>query len=269
MSKWWVLFLVLGLAAGAMAQGTQTGGNSGGSTGQGYKVNEGLDLSFGHEQKGGDLYDPSEEEEEEEEGPEDPPEPPELYGEEIPVETAEIVYIIDRSCSMQSGYQTFINENGQQVSGYRMDRAKSEVISSVNALSSNFKFDIVAFDCAKSYCFGTTMDATEGNKISGAGWTAGLSPTGATGTGPTCAWALGNYGDCRTFVLVTDGGPNCMDSSGWSSGSWQQHAAMISGANGDGDVIHVILISPSYADMISFGQAVSSQNGPGQLTIVN
>lgn len=272
MNKWWIILLVLGLTTGLWAQ-TQTGGHTGSGSGSAgnYSVDEGLDKSFGAEMKG-DIYDPEkEEEEEEEEGPETPPDPPELYGEELPVETAEIVYIIDQSCSMHSQYQTFINENGQQVSGYRMDRAKSEVISSINQLSSNFKFDVVSYDCSKRICFNVMTQATEGNKITGSGWVSGLSATGATGTGPACAYALGNpgYSTCMTYVLVTDGAPNCLDSAGYGWASSSQHRTMIAGANAKGATIHVILISPDYADMINFGTGVAADNGPGQLTIVN
>ncbi len=198
--------------------------------------------------------------------PEDPPDkedPPIIYDEPLPTESAHIIYIIDASCSMYSGNTVYVDENGNMVSGSRIDRAKSEVISSIQNLPENWSFDIISFVCGQSACFSELREATEGNVITATSWVGGITPSGATGTGPAVSWALSlpAYEDCLTYVVVTDGAPNCL--AGGAFGSWQTHLAMINAANTKGATIHGINIAPSTATQIQFVSSIAAQNGPG------
>jgi hypothetical protein len=191
-----------------------------------------------------------------------------LYGEELPTEIATIVYVIDSSCSMDSQWQTFTDEYGNNASGYRIDRAKSEVIAAINELSDDFMFDVLEFTCTWSLCFGGLEDADEGNKEFARDFVNSLklNPKGATATGPCVAWALQHY-ESRVFILVTDGDPNVLK-SGSGRVDWQTHALMIREANTEGATIHVIAISPTSEQMIEFNRTVTAQNGPGQVWVV-
>lgn len=243
--SWLAVLICVLMASAVYAQGTQQNGFE-------------LDMSFAANGKLDHNPDDPEPPDEEE----DPD--PEIYDHPFPAETRHIVYIIDASCSMSSQWQTYVDENGNLVTGNRMDRAKSEVIASINALPATFKFDIVKFVCGQSACFSELREATEGNKLAAASWVGSLMPSGATGTGPAVAWALNlpGYDECKTYLVVTDGAPNCMGSSGGYA-SWQTHLSTITGANGKGATIHGVNISPSTAAQISFVQGIASQNGPG------
>ena len=135
-----------------------------------------------------------------------------IYGEEIPMETAMIVYVIDCSCSMDSQWQTFIDENGNSVSGYRMDRAKSEVIGSVNELDAEFRFDVVSFVRCQQAAFGRLEEGSAEHKRQAAGWIGTLSGGGNLGVGPAVAWALQNpaYAEVMEYIVVTGGRPTCI-----------------------------------------------------------
>lgn len=262
----WLALMVVAFALTAHAQ-TSTGGGSAPGNGGKPAVSERLDMSFGFDDKEdlGTGQPP-----EKEPGKEVPPDPPELYGEEFPVETAAIVIIIDCSCSMLSSWQTFIGPDGEPKQGYRMDRAKAECQTAINGLSENFVFDVVEFVCGQSACFGSLQPATAANKGAANGWVGALQARDATGTGPAVAWALGNpaYSDCFTYILLTDGAPNCLDSGyGWAD--WPAHLNMINAANGKGATIHVVAISPYYGSMETFCQQVAAQNGPGTYKVVN
>ena len=183
-----------------------------------------------------------------------------LCGRELPLDEARVVYVIDTSASMGSQQQAFVDENGSQVKGYRLDRAKAELVISINGLTDEFAFDVVAFTSESRALWGSTKSATEANKGAATAWIMALQPTGATGTGPCVAWALQNY-ECMTYVLVTDGAPNCLDSS-YSWANWLTHAGFIQ-ANNKGATVHVVSISPTSVAMIAFGRRVSAQNGGG------
>jgi hypothetical protein len=202
-------------------------------------------------------------------GIEAPPDPPELYGEEIPVENATIVYIIDTSCSMDSQWQTFVDEFGNNASGYRMDRAKSEVIGSINALDEEYRFDVVAYlsDGVESN-FKTLEQATSENKDQAVTWIRALSAKGATetGMGPAVAWALQHpgYKEVKDYVIVTGGAPVCIEDP---EAHLKAQMMLISDANSKGAVVHVALVTPNCKEAHAFGEAVVKETG-GQLIII-
>ena len=195
-----------------------------------------------------------------------PPAPPEIYGEDIPVEEASIVYTIDVSCSMDSGWSTFVDEYGNNAAGYRIDRAKSAVNGAINELVETDRFDVVATlappSCAR---FGELVQATPDNKAQALEWVGSLSGGRCTGIGPCVAWALQNpgYEEVMEYFLLTGGRPRCIDDA-WAY--WETHKAMLLKANRKGARIDVILITPDYDDgSRAFGEDVTRESG-GTLT---
>lgn len=167
--------------------------------------------------------------------PRDTP-PPTIYGEEIVSENDTVVYVIDHSGSMQLDEQAFVTMDGSAGRGTRMERAKQEIARSILGLSANFRFNVVAFDCATITWRQSLVLATDGNKQSALAWVRELQPSGATGTGPATALALADRSN-MLVILLTDGAPNCgvpeydvqlaYQESSWISG----HRRMISLAN--------------------------------------
>jgi len=186
------------------------------------------------------------------EDPRDTP-PPIFYGEEIDSENDTIYYVIDISCSMGWDFQFYSNDDGEILLGARLARAKAELIKSVSGLSSNFKFNIIAYDCGVRSWQTSLQEATDPNKQSAKAWTLALNPTGATGTGPATATALADK-ENTAVVLLTDGAPNCgaSDAAG--------HRGIIQNANTQGAVIDVFGISASGAYR-AFCQGVASDSG--------
>jgi hypothetical protein len=198
-----------------------------------------------------------------------PPGPKKLYGEELPTEIATLVYIIDTSCSMDSAWQTFTDEYGNSVSGYRMDRAKSEVIISLNQMDESNRFDVVVFQSeGVTALFEEMRQADEENTSQAVGWIGELSAKGATetGVGPAVAWALENpaYAEVMDYVLVTGGAPACTDNPGEHL---EEQLRMIREANGKSAVIHVALITPNCIEANTFAEALVEETG-GTLTIL-
>mgnify|MGYP001416143884 CR=1 FL=1 len=181
--------------------------------------------------------------------PRDTP-PPTIYGEEIVSENDTLVYVIDHSGSMQLDPQGYLPLVGGPTTGTRMERAKNEISRSIQGLSPNFRFNVVAFDCATMTWQASLVQATDANKQSALAWVARLQPTGATGTGPATALALADKGN-RLVVLLTDGAPNCgvpeFDASTLGDESlWlASHRRLISGANTQGARVNVFGIAAS------------------------
>jgi hypothetical protein len=202
-------------------------------------------------------------------GKDTPPDPPELYGEEFPTEYEYVVYIIDTSCSMDSQWQTFVDENGNTVSGYRMDRAKSEVIASIIEMDEEYRFDVVAYlSGGVDANFRSLEQATSENKEQAVEWIRALSAKGATetGMGPAVAWAVQHpgYKEAKDYVLVTGGAPVCIEDP---EAHLQAQMRMISEANSKGAIVHVALVSPSCKEAYAFGEAVVKESG-GKLIVV-
>ncbi|RMG18284.1 MAG: VWA domain-containing protein, partial [Planctomycetota bacterium] len=184
--------------------------------------------------------------------PRDTP-PPTLYGEELDSENDTIFYVIDQSCSMGWDVQSYTTNDGSTASGPRMARAKAELTRSISGLSDNFKFNIISYDCGSRQWAQEMKVADDANKQSAIAWVNALQPTGATGTGPATARALGNK-DNMMVVLLTDGAPNC-GANGYSG-----HRQVIRSANTQGATINVFGIAAS-GSYRAFCQGVASDAG--------
>ncbi|MGE0706640.1 MAG: hypothetical protein AB7N76_05490 [Planctomycetota bacterium] len=176
-------------------------------------------------------------EEDEGEDPRDTPAPT-IYGEEISSENDTIYYVLDISASMSIGRSAYTTPDAQVSQGSRMDRAKAELTRSIRGLSDNFKFNIVAFDCATETWQSSMQQATDGAKNAAIAWVGALQPRGATGTGPATALALAEKSN-MAVVLLTDGAPNC------GASGLDGHRVMISTANSQGATINVFGIEAS------------------------
>ena len=89
------------------------------------------------------------------------------------MDEARVVYVIDTSTSMGSQQQAFVDENGNQVQGCRLDRAKAELAISISNLSDEFEFDVVGFTCTWQAHWGSTERATQANKGAATAWIIG------------------------------------------------------------------------------------------------
>jgi len=179
-----------------------------------------------------------------------------------------IVYIIDCSCSMDSGWSSYTGPDGEEHEGYRIDRAKSEVTWGLGDLEEKTVFDILTTDRCPYATFGSLKSATEQNKARAIESIAGLTGGGTTGIGPAVAWALLNpaYEEAMHYIVLTGGLPRCIRDT---QAYWDTHSALIRAANTKGAVIHVILIHPDYIDgSIEFGEALTGDTG-GDLTIAD
>lgn len=141
--------------------------------------------------------------------PSDTP-PPVFYGEEIETENDTIFYVLDRSSSMIEISQPYTDVSGEiESSGTRWSRAVSEASRSILGLPENFKFNVRIYDCGMVDWSKRLEEANKRNKKEAISWLRLQSPGGNTGTGPAVAEALKQNQDCLTFVLLTDGIPNC------------------------------------------------------------
>ncbi len=184
--------------------------------------------------------------------PRDEP-PPVIYGEEIDSENDTIFYVLDISGSMDWDTQSYTTLDGGSARGTRMERAKTELMRSIMGLSRNFKFNIIAFDCGTRRWQQSMQEANDANKQAGLAWVRALRPTGATGTGPATALALGDK-ENMSVVLLTDGAPNC------GANGFNGHRSMISNANSQGATINVFGIAAS-GSYRQFCQNVASDSG--------
>ncbi len=192
------------------------------------------------------------EEPEDEDDPRDTP-PPTIYGEEIDSENDTIVYVLDISYSMNLGKQSYVRADQSLAMGSRMDRAKAELVRSIDGLGDNFSFNVIAYDCATEAWQEQLVEATSGNKNAAKAWVMGRTPRGATGTGPACALALAAKGN-QAVVLLTDGAPNC-----GASGT-DGHRTMIATANTQGATINVFGIAAT-GRYRAFCQGVAADSG--------
>lgn len=199
----------------------------------------------------------------------EPPQPPSLYGEELPTEIATIVYIIDCSCSMDSGWQTWMNEDGNQLSGYRMDRAKSEICPSIGRLREDLRFDIVSTDVDGYAYFGQLVPATNEHKASACAFVEELTGGGETGLGPAVAWALeaDRYHEALNYVIATGGVPTCCIDD--SRRYWQDVLDRVREANHRSARIHLLVITPDPEDhVLEFAEAITAETS-GTLTVLH
>lgn len=191
--------------------------------------------------------------------PDDPPvedDTPTIYDEDLPTTTESIIYVLDISGSMDWGVGPYTGLDGNPTSGTRLDRAKAELIRSIQGLTEDFKFNVFAYDCDLQRWSPARQQAVPAAKASASGWVSSRQAMGATGTGPAVAAALGDK-DNFCVVLLSDGAPNCI---GYSSGSIAQHRAMIRAANTQGAVIHCFGIG-AYGEFEQFLRDVARDSG--------
>lgn len=201
------------------------------------------------------------------EGPKDEP-PPVFFGEEIDGAGNNIVYVLDRSASMNlDGPNGPASVGG--AGGTRWDSALREVRRSVEGLSRAFLFDIVVYNCEMQVCWSSLREATEDNKIAALEWLKQWQPRSGTGTGPgVCqAFALGS----DSVVLLTDGEPTCPGNYTEEVGFYHQatwtenavrdgHRRMIRNGNTQHAIVTVFGIE-ARNEYRAFCQNVAADNG--------
>jgi len=199
--------------------------------------------------------------------PKDVP-PPVLFGEEIAVEHDTLYYVIDISGSMSWDNLTFLGLDGQHRTGNRMDRAKVEITRSILGLSSNFRFNIIAYSCVMYPWRNGLQPADDMTKQAAIGWVNMLIPQDATGTGPAVVLALGDRQN-QSIALITDGAPNCgvpafasFAVTGYYDelAAQNQHRELIRSKNNHGARINVFGIASS-GSYRSFCQGVAADSG--------
>ncbi|MCO5171006.1 MAG: VWA domain-containing protein [Planctomycetes bacterium] len=175
----------------------------------------------------------------EHEDPRDEP-PPVFYGEEIPTESASLVYVLDFSGSMSYGG--------------RVDTAKAEFRRSVNELPPTFRLNVVIYDCSIVSWADRSRPATPDAKADAIRWVESIHPNGGgTATGPAVALGLAEK-ENLAVALLTDGDPNC------GAGGHEGHRAMIRQANSQGAVITVFGID-AWGEYRVFCQNVAADSG--------
>lgn len=195
-------------------------------------------------------------EEEEPEDPRDKP-PPILYGEEIESRSDSIYYVLDISGSMDWDSASYVDLDGRQRVGTRLQRAKVELARSIRQLSSNFRFNVIAYDCGNRRWAPRSLPATPENRAAATAWVLALPALGATGTGPAVAVALSEK-ENLAVVLLTDGAPNCGAGSSWDT--TEDHRRMIRAANSQGATIDVFGIAAT-GEYRAFCQNVAADSG--------
>ncbi|MDF1663447.1 MAG: hypothetical protein P1V97_16875 [Planctomycetota bacterium] len=187
------------------------------------------------------------------EEPDPEEEPPTFYGEPIPTENATIFYVVDTSCSMGWDRRSYVDDEGNSRTGYRIDRAKSELRKAIRSLPRNFKFNMLGYGCSIQRFRNGMVDADAGNKNSGIAWVNGLRPSGGTMTGPATAQGLADKQN-KSVILLTDGAPNC------GASSYSGHKSVIASNNTQNAIVTVFGIGAS-GSLRTFCQDVARDNG--------
>jgi hypothetical protein len=195
-----------------------------------------------------------------EKDPRDEP-PPVFFGEEIDSEGGSIVFVIDRSGSMDEPMrpvQRGLGPDGQSVvlgedSPTRMEVARRELVRCISSLERSMRFNIYAYDCGTLRWSHDLQPADADRKASACAWVSALFAGGATGTGPATAYALGEHRECVSYVLLTDGEPNC-------GADPHHHRRQIADANTQHAAITVFGIAAT-AGHRAFCQQVASDSG--------
>lgn len=177
--------------------------------------------------------------------------PPIFFGEEIKMESDTLVYVVDRSGSMQA-WSMRNREN-------RLLLAKQETNGSIEHLAQSIKFNIIFFDCSLRTWQPEPVPATYENKQAAMAWVNGQELGGGTGTAPAIVAAL--LFKPGVIILLTDGGPNCPVQSSGGQPAWnEEHLRIIRTENTEGAPIHVFGID-AYWIFRDFCRAVASQSG--------
>ncbi len=138
-----------------------------------------------------------------------------------PLEGHKFVLVLDRSCSMYSGYNAgfpVYDENGNLISyPNRWQTTQSEASSCVNAMTEDDSFDIITYATSIYICFGSLVQANPSAKAQAIGWIYSQNPTGCTNSYDALKAAFTNYGAVDTIVFMSDGMPNTALSLGCSA----------------------------------------------------
>lgn len=191
-----------------------------------------------------------------------------LYGEELPTEEDEIIYIIDISGSMGWGTQTYTDLNGNPTSGSKLDRAKVEVIRSIQGMPETLRFNVVAYNCQSQFWEPELRPSTPNYKAAAAEWVNGLQSSGGAATGPAVRDALMGPGS-STIALISNTPPGCgadpavvRDEEpigrGWRG--FDGHLQMITDTNTGGARIHTIGLQ-THGRFVTFLSSIASRTG--------
>jgi hypothetical protein len=187
--------------------------------------------------------------------------PPVFFGKDL-ANTGSVVYVIDQSGSMSLSVQPFTDSTGKIINtGNRMDRAKSELVKSIKSLPTSFTFNVIFYDeCIRPWK-GGNVQANDANKGEAFTYISTQQPMGFTNTGLAVATALQDKLN-KSVVLLSDGEPNFLDCAANYIGTYDEHKALIHGANTQTARIDCFGIGVTGdQDARNFMMQVASQNG--------
>ena len=186
--------------------------------------------------------------------------PPRFYDEDIPTTSDSVIFVVDRSSSMELPIGTFLDLEGQPVSdGTRLDKVQVELIRSIRSLPENFTFNIVIYsECIDSWR-SSRVEANVANKASAEGWVYAITPYGWTNTGGATAQGLNDHQN-MVIMLLSDGAPNFLDCAQSYVGDFDTHKRVIRAANTQNAIINCFGIGLD-PDTRSFMQQVAAENG--------
>jgi len=198
-----------------------------------------------------------------EEDPIDDPEeddPPRLFDEEIPTTSDSVIFVVDRSSSMELPIGTYMNLEGQPVSdGTRLDFVKAELTRSIRSIPDNFSFNIIIYsECVDSWR-GSRVEANPSNKSSAEGYVNAITPYGWTNTGGATQQALNDH-ENMVVMLLSDGAPNFLDCAQTYVGDFDTHKRLVRTTNSQRATINCFGIGLD-PDTRTFMQQVAAENG--------
>lgn len=184
---------------------------------------------------------------------------PKFYDEDIPTTTDSVIYVLDRSGSMDLPVRPFTGLDGQPVTnGSRLDYVKTEMVRSVASLPAAFTFNMIVFsECVEAWK-PERVAATPDQKAAAVAWIQAIEATGWTNTGGATSRALADRGN-RTIMLLSDGEPNFLDCAETYVGDYDTHRRVIREANGQRAAVHCFGIALDDQTR-SFMQSVASDN---------
>ena len=151
-----------------------------------------------------------------------------------------------------------LDKSGSMDWGGAMEDLKQEVTASVNSLSPEAEFSLVAFSSNTLTWSPVPKRATPAQKAAAVAWVNTLVPDGWTCLAPAAVTTLQICNQSskpgRQLIILSDGGPTC-DSVGTSN----QALLEITAANWQQVPIHTIYINDD-SEGISFMQLLASQN---------
>ncbi|HVY61291.1 MAG TPA: VWA domain-containing protein, partial [Planctomycetota bacterium] len=161
-----------------------------------------------------------------------------FYDEDIPTTTDSVIFVVDRSGSMDLKVRPFTGLDGEPVvDGSRLDYVKTELIRSIATLPPSFSFNLITFsECVESWR-PARAPATAANKAAATDWVRRIVASGWTNTGGAASLALSDRGN-RTVMLLTDGEPNFLDCAATYAGDYDTHRRVIRTANVQRAAIH-------------------------------